>query len=203
MDVNNTLSNDGPSVHPTQAAFISHNNSIHGLVVLSYGLKSSNGNSIIDINTEPWICIPHEVSKPKAALFCAKVNCCYQVLSLPGPKPHPVNWSIGQCQDFLTEHPITNPIEISYLKECIKEQEQVVTDAIAARVAKREALEKNWTGKYPFLQLIHCLVDHDELKRMYLNRKNLDNSHLTLENRNSIARQPDVYDLLADKWNIV
>ena len=70
MDGNDTLSNeDGTSIHPTQAAFISHNNSIQGLVVLSYGLKTNSGNSLIDINTEPWIGMPREVSKPKAALY--------------------------------------------------------------------------------------------------------------------------------------
>ena len=109
------------------------------------------------------------------------MNRRYQVLSVPGFKPHPDIWSIGQCQEFLTENPINNPIKIPYLKECIKEQEDIVTDAIAARAAEKEALEKNWTGKYLFLQLIHCLVDHDDLKWMYLNRNNLDDSRLTLE----------------------
>ncbi len=52
----------------------------------------------------------------------------------------------------------------------------------------------------PHLQLIHCLVDDDTLKVAYLQRNDIDDSRITLDNRNSDMQEPTVFELIADWW---
>jgi hypothetical protein len=64
-------------------------------------------------------------------------------------------------------------------------------------------LDGSWVGIAPICRLIHCLVDFDEHKRMFLSRHDaMDRS--ALDDRNSQeSRRLTVWDLVANKWNDV
>ena len=190
-----------PEVHPTLTAYMQHNNSVQGLVVLCQGLKSLTGEDLINIDNDPWKAMPREDAKPKAKMFREEVIRRHQVLNLTCPKPRSKNWTIEKCQQWLDENPITNHDEIEYLQEKIKEHKEIQEEANKARLSEIEALEKNWVGKFPYLRLIHCLVDDDTIKHAYLRRNDIDDSRISLDNRNSDTRGQTVFDLLADRWN--
>ena len=42
--------------------------------------------------------------------------------------------------------------------------------------SEMHTLECNWVGKYPYMQLIHCLVDNDNIKHAYLCCNDIDPS---------------------------
>jgi len=67
----------------------------------------------------------------------------------------------------------------------------------AAADAKKMLLEKLWQGKYPFLRMIHCLIDFEDIKREYLypTRHHVENCNSTDKQRDS------VWSLISDKWN--
>ena len=71
-------------------------------------------------------------------------------------------------------------------------------EANAGRQFETEALEKNWVGKMPYLHLIHCLVDDDTIKVAYLHRNNINDSRISLDNRNSNVKEPTVIEMIAD-----
>jgi hypothetical protein len=190
-----------PDPNPTEEAFIHYNNSVPGLVVLCQGLKTASGGLFIDVDSDPWKSMPRDHSKPKAKMFRQEVMRRHRVLDINSPKPRSNHWTVEKCQQFLDDNPITNADEISFLKSKIEEHKVIQEAAKAARSMEVDASEKNWVGKVPYLRLIHCLVDHDDIKMAYLRRHDIDNTRISLDNRNSDVRQPTVYELIADRWN--
>ena len=82
-------------------------------------------------------------------------------------------------------------------------KKQIATAAFDGKRAEKDLLEKNWTGNYPYLRLIHCLIDNDDIKRAFLYRNDVDSTRMTEENRNSVDKcQKTVWELLSDKWNL-
>ena len=190
-----------PSPHPTEASLIRHNNTVAGLVVLCQGLQTASGEGLINIDEEPWNALPREHTKPKARLFREEVLRRHEVFCHPPPKPRTKNWTVEKCQQWLDKNPISNHDEVEYLNSKIHEHKKVQEEANAARKREMDALERNWVGKYPYLRLIHCLVDDDSIKHAYLRRNDMNTSRLALDNRNSDVREPTVYELIAEKWN--
>ncbi len=77
--------------------------------------------------------------------------------------PRPAQWSLTKVLQWLDEHPITNPIDRDFV---IKTFEDVKGNAILAQAERQEEMdtvEKKWMGKVPYLQLIHALVDNNEV----------------------------------------
>ena len=63
---------------------------------------------------------------------------------------------------------------------------------------------KSWTGKYPYLRLIHAIVDDDDIKRAYIHRNDIPSGRMAVENRNTPeAKAANVWQRVADKWNDV
>ena len=78
---------------------------------------------------------------------------------------------------------------------------------MAQRAAAEEAQEQihmaekgaNWIGKYPMLQLIHALIEHDEIKRAFHACHDLQSGHMALKNRNiDEAKAAFVWQMRAD-----
>lgn len=57
-----------------------YNNSVKGLVVLCQGLKSPSGESLIDVDNDPWKAMAREHAKPKAKMFTDEVMRRHDVL---------------------------------------------------------------------------------------------------------------------------
>ncbi len=194
-------SDEEPTINSTRVALRQHNFSVPGLVVLCQGLKDSEGKDFINIDEDPWKTMAREIVKPKASMFRYEVVRRHDVFSLNGPTPRTKNWKIEKCQQWLNENPITAPHEIQYLQSKIQEQFLAQQQANAAKKLEMEALDKNWVGKYPYLRLIHCIVDDESIKLAFLKRNDIDNSRIALDNRNSDIKDPSVYDMIADLWN--
>jgi hypothetical protein len=136
--------------------------------------------------------------------------------SLQNPRPRPNGWSAAKLLQHLLLNPICALQDVDYLASMLqaetvkalgKLQPQPVI-APGSTSSKKKGAKKttglNWSGKLPWLRLIHCLVDHDEMRTAYTNRTNLPSNRMHLENRKSIDKRPkNIWELLADKWNDV
>ncbi len=61
---------------------------------------------------------------------------------------------------------------------------------------------KSWSGRLPYLCLIHALIDHDNIKAASIHRSDIPSGRMAVENRNTEeARAASVWQMLADKWN--
>ena len=56
----------------------------------------------------------------------------------------------------------------------------------------------NWVGKYPYLRLIHCIVDNDDIKDAFIHRNKTTRGRSEIENRNHTV---SVWSKIADTWN--
>jgi hypothetical protein len=195
---------DQSTLDPTKAALLKLDNSVLGLVVLCHGLKNESGEDLIDINVDPWKTMPRESVKPKAKMFQDEVMRRHDAFNLNSPKPRTKNWPVEKCQKWLSDNPITNMEEIEFLKDKIQQHTVAQDEANAAKqleMAATETSERSWVGRYPYLRLIHCIIDDDAIKRAFLKRYDIDSSRIALDGRNSDTRQPTAFEMIAAKWN--
>jgi hypothetical protein len=69
--------------------------------------------------------------------------------------------------EWLDLNPITNSVDVEYLKKKVSEHKVIAQEAVDTKKLEDDLLEKQWTGKWPILRMIHCLVDHDDTKRLF------------------------------------
>ena len=89
---------------------------------------------------------------------------------------------------YLCDHPISAARDVSFLrveilkwKDAAKEadKEAAIEERLLAEVADNGAKKYNsWTGKYPYLQLIHAIVNDDNIKHAYIHHKNIPSSRM-------------------------
>lgn len=185
----------------TQLAYLEGNNSIKCLVVLCQGLKKPSGEPLINITEEqPWKSVPRNEIKPTAGMLKLEIFRRYDTFHLSEPKPRPSGWTIEKIIQWLDDHPISKKEDIKYLEKVIESHRKASHSAHAAAQLEREALESNWTGKYPYLRLIHCIID-DNIKESYLHRNDFDTTRMQVENRNSVVREKTCWEKISDLWN--
>lgn len=204
----------GPSAHQRQ--YLRHR-CIKTLVVLTRGMKDEAGQSMwVDLDEEPWsVFKKHEPqgSKPIQKDWAAELIrrwCVRNPDKDPNDKkskcPRPKAWKLEKVLKALDEEEtISAPEDISFF------QTEIATEkAFAIQLLSTASLESNqlvgdkdapWTGNIPILRLIHCIIDEDRNKRAYLVREKLSSSRMQVENRNSVVREPNVWELMTDSFN--
>ncbi len=64
-----------------------------------------------------------------------------------------------------------------------------------------QKLEKNWSGQYPYLHLIHALIDNNDVKHTDLSRHDIPSGRLTIEKQNHDDGVLSVWQMMANYWN--
>lgn len=185
--------------------------SFAALVMLSIGMKDENGKTILDVNDDPWKSLQssrrnrkkQKQIKPsldimRKHIIWRWVNVCK---STP-PMPRPRQWPQRQVVEWLEKNPINSTNDILFLTSTIAKEKQLAFEALEKEASENDLLSRSWTGELPYLRLIHALIDHDDIKELFLHRNDLSGDRLEIENRNSTERrQATVWDKLAEKWN--
>jgi hypothetical protein len=183
------------------------NQSLKTLVVLCRGLKDEDGNELLDIKKEPWSRLKTALVKPSNADYVEEIVRRYQVKkqtdpSLAGSAPQPKGWNEKKLLAWLDFHPIELPSDIAYLTGIVANRKALVRVYIEQQPDSGAGDSRNWKGKMPYLRLIHCLVDNDQIKHAFLHRNDIDSSRLHLDNRNSVTkRAATVWEMLSEKFN--
>ncbi|KAG7347941.1 hypothetical protein IV203_016646 [Nitzschia inconspicua] len=100
----------------------------------------------------------------------AEIKRRHKAFGLPKPEPRPASWRSTKICEWFEE-------------------------AAVHRQLERDATSSNWTGKDPYLRLIHCIVD-DSIKESF--RNDIQPGRMSIENRN---REKTVWEAIADLWN--
>ena len=183
------------------------NQSLKTLVVLCRGLKDEDGNELLDIKKEPWSRLKTIIVKPSNADYVEEIVRRYQEKkktdpSLAGSAPQPKGWNEKKLLAWLDFHPIELPSDIAFLTGIVANCKALVRVYIEQQPDSGAGDSRNWKGKMPYLRLIHCLVDNDQIKHAFLQRNDIDSSRLHLDNRNSVTnRAATVWEMMSEKFN--
>ena len=182
--------------------------SLRVLVAMCHGLRDGDGddkNLVLDLTANPWKSVPVMQIRPSRELYGKEVlrRCVEQATTTNKNKkvgPRPKQWSVSKIQEWLEEHPISDPADISFLKREVASRKEVLEAAQKEEEEENARLGAgNWNAT-ACMRLIHALVDHDEIKAKFLNRLDLPTGRSAVENREQI-RATNVWHLMADKWN--
>ena len=121
------------------------------------------------------------------------------------PRPKCKNWINAQLVDYLREHPITNLVDLVYVKGQVIAFEEALKAASAERASTNAVLHSQSLtrgGKWSlnmWMRLVHTLAE-DEVKECYLDRHECDDREV-LDARNSDIGPPTWDAAVVAKFN--
>ena len=182
------------------------------LATMSIGARDEDGLPLIDCDLVPWNKIPKKQIKPGSDLLRAEIKRRWQAELPPKDKePSSKNWDKTKLMKWLEEHPIIAAEDAAFLKQAVASRKRTAVNAARETEFEREQLlavdvagkkYKKWSGRLPYLRLIHALVDNDDIKVAYLRRGDIPSGRMAVDNRNTEeAKAANVWQMMADKWN--
>jgi hypothetical protein len=116
--------------------------------------------------------------------------------------PRSAGWNQLRMIQWLDDNPITDIADVEFLRKIVATKVKDCLEELDQEKIDNAKMEKSWTGSAPFMRLIHCFIDNDEIKSAFLHRNDVDSSRMTVENRNSVnKRKETVWEMVAAKWN--
>jgi hypothetical protein len=118
----------------------------------------------------------------------------------------PSQWTIPRCQKWLDLYPISDYSDNVFLCSEIQVRLDIVAKAVEQKKSEEQKLRasnvgNNWYGNDPILCLFHTL-DETEIRRAYMNRHDLSNERVVLDNAKSVEkREETVWEKMASMWN--
>jgi len=177
-DMNGTLALPTPQATclTAEGVFLSKNQSVRCIVVLSVGLKNNEGTDLINLDSNPWKSIPVTTMKPQKEDYAKEIEqqCVAEDLANRiGLKrlPQPRRWKKPKMLKWLQEYPITYANEVKYVTTVVLVRKEAAERFAASKAAVKEVEDKvggAWDGPLPMLRLIMALVDSDEMRRAYI-----------------------------------
>ena len=87
---------------------------------------------------------------------------------------------------------ITNNQDVNFIVKAINMQKEKADNAPSEKKGEKDKLERNWSGKYPYLHLIHCIENNDDVKHAFLCKHDILSVCLSIENCKSENHDPTV-----------
>jgi len=182
---------------------------VRALLILCHGLLTDDGYPALDVCKEPWSKMKKKTISPNAQEFKKEIIRRWNILCAASPEdtadkvaPRPAQWPLKKVLQWLEDHPINDSSDKEYLLQAIAERVEAAKAADLERAREQDQFNKKWIGSEPILRLIHTLIDHDEIKRAYLERFDLPSDRMALENRNTPqAKASTAWAMMSDKWN--
>jgi hypothetical protein len=213
---------DVTDVSATETYYIESDRTLLSLVALSIGLCDANGLKILDPDTPPWKNMNANIIKPKVDDLKAECIRRWHAFIRHDPdaskecrakEPSNKYWDKKKLLKYLCDHPISGSCDVTFLRAEISKRREAAVDAAKELISEKRQLDiadaaakkyKSWTGKHPYLRLMHAIVDDDNIKRAYIHRNDVPSGRMAVENRNTAeAKAANVWQMVADKWNDV
>ena len=151
---------------------------------LSIGARDESGLPLLDVENDPWKTYPKKSIKPSLDALRAEIGRRWNTsLQQDGKAPASRHWNKNKMMKWLKEHPIESDDDLAFLKREIENKKSAALQAskdskkekqqLAALDAAAKSKHKSWSGRHPYLCLIHALVDHDSIKLAYIRRGDL------------------------------
>eukprot|EP00956_Cyclotella_meneghiniana_P026142 scaffold55858_cov100-Cyclotella_meneghiniana.AAC.3 len=174
----------------SQAArfYADSNYSLAVLIAMSIGIWVNNG-PYFDATQEPWCSMPKKTVTVTNDTLRAEIKRRCAAYEWEGNVPRPKSWNRNELLNwlqtntiqFLDQHGVHGgPEDEGFLFDEMAAHKALFLKAQQEEAAERDAMEGNWTGQYPHLCLMHCLVDHDDMKDAFLHRHDLNGDRGTI-----------------------
>jgi hypothetical protein len=115
---------------------------------------------------------------------------------------------VGKATEWLLNNPIVAPDEVAFIRATIAhrisvaERANIVVQPVSTNAATAATKGSSWVGKYPYLRLIHAIVDDVDIKAAYKRRLDVPNGRMAVENRKTPAAiAANVWHMVSEKWN--
>jgi hypothetical protein len=146
-----------------ERVFLSKNSSLRSLIVLSVGLKNDDGVDLVDLEIDPWKSLPTNSTKPQKEDYADKICQRYVVENLRDTankkgEPKPKAWDRTKMLTQLQDHPITDPVNVQFIKDTMKSRRKAADWISAAWLLEKDASDKAvqaWYGPLPPHALSH------------------------------------------------
>jgi hypothetical protein len=83
-------------------------------------------------------------------------------------RPKGTHWLYPKCVEWLEKHPVVDAADILYLRHVTDSMRNTFNDVFAPPTATGPT--SPWRGLVPYLRLILCLVEHDDIKAAWIRR---------------------------------
>ena len=190
-----------------EAALQDIGNSKTMLFSMALGMVNPDGSQLIEHIELNYA--PYAAASSRRSFVPKKKNLLEEVLrrardtKLPTPKCK--NWNTSQLVTFLRENPISNPIDLVYVKGQLLAFEEALKAGAAERTSTNAVLNAESSNRgaawsmVMWLRLAHALAE-DVVKQAFLQRHSCDDREV-LDARNSGIRPPTWDAVLATKFN--
>jgi hypothetical protein len=208
--INHPVATSVFSKSKSELLYEASDHSIKILVLLCCGLKDNDGNILFDLRDDPWnsTTLKKRATKwrPNAQALKEHVLWWCNDFGTPSteePKgPCPKQWLVPKLFDWLANHPIEEPSNVHFLWSKVLKEKDLAQKCIDKEANENDLLQQAWSGKYPYLRLIHVLVDDNNTKHAFLTRYTIAPGRMEVENCNSTScRQPTVWHMISNRWN--
>ena len=150
--------------------YVSQNQSLKALALLSLGLKNSDGTPTFDPAVLPW----SAALRPTALKMTSSELRAEVARRSAGAEvvPRPSQWKLVKLTDWLEKNPITCAGDIAFIRATIAHRISVAERSKSAQLDAVATANKGskWYGKYPHLRLIHAVIDDEVIKAAYMRR---------------------------------
>ena len=172
--------------------FISKSNDMKVLFAMAIGIPDKDGNIVSSFDPPKYPTTSKKMWHPQRIHLIDEIERS-KMLTKDYTKTNK-QWSKHKAVEWLVNNPVTADIDVSFLRRRLK---SFIEEANAASTTS----SNYWVGSVPFLRLIHCLVDFENIKEAFL--KSFESmSRQELDGRfNDNIRRESPWLLIADKWN--
>lgn len=192
-------------------------NSKKVLVLLSLDLKAKSvttgllSGPLIDLESSPWSIENKQGTKPSNNDLAVEVLRRQKLLKPPTKGTDkimeklfvmkPKNKKRDALLEWLYAFPVSDTNCILFLTSEAERVADVLQRSIDEDKETAIALKHGaWSGRIPFLRLLHCITDCDVTRHAFLHRNDVM-ERAELDAQNSPERPRTGYEVIADRWN--
>lgn len=208
-----TVSSPSNSRCEAERVLVQQSNRWTALFALCIGLEQTLDDGtkkpLLDANENPFCLLKKKDIKPSVDCLREEVKRRCVAQASNGTKiPKPNGWNAQKCVDWLKANPITSDEDVAFLLQKAEEVKNVVANATQKAPTQQGNQQgtdaesetgNKWFGPLPYLRLMHCLLE-DDIKDKWI-RRNRAKTIQEIDARRSDIRQPDVHEMIADRWN--
>jgi hypothetical protein len=178
-------------------------NSVQVLLAMAIGYKGhDDGHQLVDFNAEPFVSAPQSRQwKPTTKQLTLELRRRWEKRNREGKKPG-TQWRMEKFLSWLYDNPpIEDEDNEKWLMEEVAEFKDDLKESIGEKSKTDESEGGKWIGDIPYLHLIHCLLDDEQIRAAYTRSFDVMTRE-ELDGRNSeVVSRPNVYQMIAEKWN--
>jgi len=182
--------------------YVAENHSLKALAILSLGLLNNDGTPTFNQSVLPW----SAALRPNVLKMNA--NDLRGEVTWRNDAPRPGQWTVGKATEWLLNNPIVAPDEVAFIlatiahRISVAERANIVVQPVSTNAATAATKGSSWVGEYPYLCLIHAIVDDVDIKAAYKRRLDVPNGRMAVENRKAPAAiAANVWHMVSGKWN--